>query len=66
MFLQPALAILFGRLALNFVSFGTTVKLYQSGQASIDQLHAAAQDFQSSANKNAVLLVYAGTFIPFP
>jgi hypothetical protein len=59
---QPILALLFGRLADDFVNFATTVELFKSGIASPDELAAAGRSFRQSANKNALFFVYAGTY----
>ncbi|KAF9444209.1 P-loop containing nucleoside triphosphate hydrolase protein [Macrolepiota fuliginosa MF-IS2] len=62
---QPILALLFGALSQNFVSFATTVKLVQDGQATSDDLSAAAREFRRSANRNALYFVVAGIVVLF-
>jgi hypothetical protein len=54
------LALLFGSLALNFVTFTNTLKLFQDGEATADQFNAVAADFRKSASQNATFFVYTG------
>jgi hypothetical protein len=50
-------------LALNFVTFINTLKLFQDGEATADQFNTAADDFRKAASKNATFFVYTGKLL---
>ncbi|OBZ71083.1 Leptomycin B resistance protein pmd1 [Grifola frondosa] len=58
---QPLMSLLFGRLTQDFVDFGVTLEMAQSGNATAQaDVPAAAQAFRRSAALNASYLVYIG------
>jgi len=56
------MALLFGNLSQDFISFASAIASAQSGDAAGTSLVAeAAREFKASASKNASYLTYIGT-----